>query len=251
MPKIVVNSLKFYNQLKEGAAFTTSSYPNYNLAGAVGERIRAEIIINVSWESITTPLPWVSPADRTAYGNCFTYTVSEKKLERSSGSFRMDGFSVNDEIKLWWGDTNGDSSWYYATIAAMSDTIIYFVTNPITLGNVDLVSGQFYNMQLIGISPLTALIFKYGLVPNDEAFGDYSKVSQNEQAYYTSGIGTGSPRDTTTIEMTKIGNYLDWLNKPITGNINAKCSYVQDVGNYQQFKIVHDFLNIFYYFSHN
>ena len=240
--EIIIDSQKYWNQLKNGSSFgdNLSDYTN-NLVGSIGERIKVETQLSVYCHAITTPTPW----DLSTPGYVlFTYVDALLQLTRNTGDFTNssggDGLSAGDTVSIWHMDTGGVYHGpYNGTIASISATQIIFTSSPIDSGSTPLTDGVRQWMDIVCTSWLTALIFKFGLIGNNETFNDYSKVSLNEQCYYGSGIGADNGsgvRLTTDVTLQRLGNYNDWISG------SAKISYVSTTGNCQKFKITHEFI---------
>jgi len=128
---------------------------------------------------------------------------------------------------------------------AVTNCTVSFVdgnTMVITLSIPYVLPAGIIGIRIEAKSPLTGLNYKFGLIDNNENFNTISKVSGNDQGYYSGSIGLGSPRDTSFQTMTPLGSYRDW----ITGSARAR--YVSNPDTYvQRFEIEHEFLVVPYY----
>lgn len=214
--EIKISNQKYYNQLKNDDDFLANlGVYTPNLAGTVGERIRLTFDVDINWYFYPTA------------SNTLTVSSAGTVLTRQVGSWIKDGFSAGDTFQL------GIPAIGTGTITAVSDLEINCTTSsPIP----DAVYSS-YEI-LFGTNILTALIFKFGLIGNDENFTIASKVSGNDQAYSAAGINP------TPVNFTRLGNYKDWIT---CENGNQKVNFVSQIINWQKFHIETDILiNPFY-----
>jgi hypothetical protein len=225
--EILVNSIKFHNQLKAGIGFSTLTDPTDNLAANVGEVIKVIMEVDIRWY-------FSANVSNTIYA--VNGTAPALMLTRQTGSFIADGFCPGDTLDIYDSTVSVSAT---ATITSVNDLVMSVA---ITTGA--LPDNTYSDLIIAGTTPLTALLYKFGLIGNTETFNDISKVSENEQVAYAAGIGTGSPRSTGTINMHKLGNFKDWLTyiNSVTGDVNATVAYVSTSGMWQRFKIIHTFV---------
>jgi len=230
--EIIVNSCEFYNQLKSGQGFTSPTDPTNNLVGSVGERIKLVMEIGVAWYFRCSDANQLIVVNGVAPAITFT---------RQAGSWLTDGFYVGDNVSI-----NGYIDF---TINTITDTTI---NATITAGT--MVDGTYTNSSIVvtGVTSLTALIYKFGLIGNSDIFTYASKISGNDQIYYAAGISpAGSPPP--TVNMLALGNYEDWVSGKGDSITNASATVEYEsqslISNiiWQYFKIVHYFIiNPFY-----
>jgi hypothetical protein len=225
--EILVNSIKFYDQLKSGAGFGSLADPTDNLASNIGEPIRVVMEVDIRWYFSANVSNTILAVNGTA---------PALMLTRQTGSFVTDGFCPGDTLDIY---DSTVSVWAIATITAVNDLVMNV--------NVDtgaIPDATYDDFIIAGTTPLTALLYKFGLIGNTETFNCISKVSENEQVAYASGIGTGSPRSTGNIEMHRLGNFKDWISykNNVNDDILATISYVSTSGMWQRFKITHTFI---------
>lgn len=219
-------SSKFFNKFINGGGFTANPTEfTTNLAGLIGEEIKLTQTINVGWLAV---------ADNS---DTWYFDAGQLYIERPTGNWFTDGFSVGDTWLLSQGYTLNRIAPVIAegTITAISnDGKRIYIT--IIAGGIP---QNVTDHALYGTTPLTALIYKFGLPENDDTFDFESKVSENDQVYYGSDIGFdtgGGVRDLNFVDMIPQGLYKDW----VTGTMKVK--YVQDVVFEQQFEIEHTFM---------
>lgn len=231
---ISIVSNKFYNQFKNNFDFSTNltDYTT-NLAGVVMEKIKVIRQLDVDWRSDSSK------------ANSFTSSGTATKLTRVNGSFIDDGFSIGDHVAMTYIDSTG--AWhgtYEFDILSINDLVMTTTTIQIPSGAV-LVDGAYTIMTLYGRTPLTALIYSFGLIENSENFNIVSKVSGNDQSYYGSSIGYdtgGGVRSTSWVNLSTLGTYQDW----VTGT--ARIRYLNNPdANTQRFEIEHTFIINPYY----
>ena len=103
------------------------------------------------------------------------------QINKTSGTW--DGFSVGDTFYMTWTDDFGahDAN---GTITSLSGTTMIATG---VLPDSSLVGFINSSVEITGTSPLTASVYKFGLVGNSESFSVESKVSENDQGYYGNG----------------------------------------------------------------
>jgi len=220
-----ITSQKFYSQYRNGE--TWSSLPNdstYYLIGTVGEKLRTEININISWGTDANG----SPNDG--------FVVDGNTVTRQAGDFLAEGFNVGDTILLYWGsDTVSSPTYSGVTVTYVDSTTM--ITNTLMSAN----PLQLSLIWIKGTSNLEGCLFKYGLIENAEATNYDSKIDGNEQAYTVQGIVTSGTADT----MTPISNssVKSWQN----GNVTCQFIGTTTNGTVKQYQIIHDFYILPYY----
>ena len=213
---INVISRKFWNQSKNGKLFNEniSDFTDY-LLGTIGEKIKAEITIDVYWKS--KGQQYVD--EWSAVISAGTGTVI-----RQVGSFVDDGFSVGDTI-YWtdsvWGTGTG-------TISAVNDLNMIFTS---ATGTIDDSLGLHYSMYIWGTTSLTSIIFNFNLIENNSADTFVSAVDGNTIKYAGSGLSA------TNTLLTSQGTLISWKDD---GTVNVKTG-TSGIANYQRFIITHEF----------
>jgi hypothetical protein len=220
--EVIVSSSKFFNQIKNGADFSQNTGDfTFNLAGCVGEKIKCETIIDTRWFAQATDF------------NQFTIDEVSGRVTRQSGIWADDGIATGDST-----DFDNTPHWFINSVS-----ILFVNGNILYVDPADVVGkgGSYTGLAIRGKTPIRGMIYSFNLIENSENFNTFSKVTGNEQAFYASDIGAGSPRSTTPVNMTQAGNYRDW----VSGSI--KVSYVSTTGYFQKFKIEHEFILLPYY----
>ena len=221
---VVAREVKFFNEYKNDVGFgaNTSDF-TLNLTGSVMENVKMTAFIEVNWNaSVSANNPW--SADTVA-----------GKITRTVGTWQSDGFTIGDNCD--WGE-NGIVVANITIDAISPDGLtLYYTLNSGAITDTN-------NAGLIGMSDLTASVYKFGLLENQESFNVESKVSGNDQGYYsgTIGIDGGGGRDTTFQTMIKLGSPQDWQ----TGSM--KIRYVDNPSlDVQRFEVEHEFTIVPWY----
>lgn len=226
--EIIVNNREFKNQYDNGQTYGDNpSEFTVNLAGSVMEKIEATNQFDISWYFQATSS---NPIDYEDLGS------DEFKYRKANGgSFIDDGFSIGDTLQ-WSFPSGGSTTTRQGTVDNITPTWIYITyTTPTTLTPA---VGQSTGSLFQGTSDLTSLIYNFGLIQNTENFNTISKVSSNDQAYYSTGITEGGG----TVPMIKQFQYGDW----VTGS--ATVERVANPSTFvQRFIVVHEFIINPYY----
>jgi len=229
MPVEILNQ-KFFNQFKNDTDFTanTGDFTN-NLAGSVMENIQYNYEVEIEWFS------------NASQSNAWNI-IGGNKIVQTSGNFRLDGFSAGDECDFIAGFSTTPVVEVNITVDSISEdgkTMVFTI-------NSGAFTDTFYlDAGVRGLTPLTALKYKFGLVGNSENFNIESKVSENDQGYYGANIGFdtgGGARDTNFVDLLVTGQYQDWK----TGSMKVR--YVNNPTTYvQRFEVEHEFMIVPYY----
>ena len=231
---------KVFSQFKNGETFT-SNITDFtpNLVGSVMEKIKIVSNFSIQWGFY-----YAAPEfDPNKVELRVRFDSDKLTIERmDGGSFIEDGFYQDQKITL--RAANDVFSNVY------NDKSIISVSNSFIVIDMDGVSS-FPSTPVIyviyGMEELTALVYSFGLIENDESVNFVSKVSGNDQGYYGGNIGEliGGVRSTSFVNLIALGQYNDW----VTGS--AKCRYVgQAKGIYdisgifsaQLYEIEHEFI---------
>lgn len=237
MPSFIrVTDQKFYAQLNNGNSFSLNpSDFSRELKGGVTEKLRAEFDVEVTWY---TELNSFSVYTNNAAGFI--------RVEFNGNDFFNDGFSVGDQVKISLPSAGAPPNTYYTgDIQSITDGEVEII-NAVLQAGTAFTDGYVSNLSngfLTGLTPLTALKYKFGLIENDEPINFLSKLTNTEQIILIDGIDHGSPL--TFSDGVSFGNNKAW----VTGT--ASCAYVgtnldkdrnvpQLTG--QTFRIRHDFV---------
>jgi hypothetical protein len=226
---------KFYAKLNNGNDFTINDTTDFarHLKGGITEEIKAVFNVQVEWSS-----------SLLSYDLLYDDVASTLRIVKSGLDFKRDGFSIGDSVKFSinspYADIEGD-------VTSLS-------VGEITLNNVSIIAGTLaigWSREvsensadpLTGLTSLTSLKYKFGLIENDEAINFLSKLTNTEQIYLIDNIDHGVPL--TFSAGISQGNNKAW----VTGS--AQCAFVGLVpdGDYnrpqdttQEFQIEHTFI---------
>jgi hypothetical protein len=173
---------KFYNQFNNGDNYNlnTSDYTT-NLNGAVGENIKVIQKVKVSWLSSTSAIN--------------EFSINGNTLTQQNGDFTQDGFVLGDIIDIW--DTSVPSA------IVQDRTIVSISALQIEFDGASAGTNTYTDAKVYGKTFLKSLVFKYGLIENNEGTNFISKIDTvAENRFYASGIGVdtgGGVRDTSPI----------------------------------------------------
>jgi hypothetical protein len=230
--QLLIRDQKFFNEFKNDVGFVSNlSDFTTNLTGSVMENIKVVMLLDIEWKSVS------SDSDR------FDVDATALTITRTgSGSWLDEGFSVGDTFNLINTFSVTPVFIFKGQIGSISDSIIVFTT----ISGTPLTTTTGYGDAAVrGLTPLTASIYKFGLLENNESFNIQSKVSLNDQGYYGGNIGFdtgGGVRDTNFVTLQRLGQYEDWR----TGSVKVR--YVSDPSFYvQRFEIEHEFTIVPYY----
>jgi hypothetical protein len=200
------------------------------------DNVKVVMEVDVSWisKSKDDPGEWTFQ-----YLGSNQYRV--RKGTASPNGFGNDGFALNDTFQ-WVQNTPATFS-IVCTVTSLTATWMYFTGASAPWTPLDETRND--NSVFYGYTPLTASIYKFGLVDNNGNYNITSKVSGNDQAYYGSNIGFdtgGGVRDTNFVTLQRLGNYEDWR----TGEMRVR--YINNPTAYvQRFEIEHEFTIVPYY----
>lgn len=233
MPQVKnIISEKYFNKFINDEDFNsnTSDFTN-NLVGNTGIEIKAEITLSLEWFAAASSFD--------------EFNLQSDRVKRNAGSFKADGFNVGDvfDFRLNY-NTASESTDFTGTISGISAdgrTLFFTTGGTPTLNTYDNVAIR--ALMTDSANYLTALIYKFGLIENQEELNFNSKVSDNEQIYYAVNVGEDSGgRLTNEITGVAQGSYMDW----VTGSLTAQ--YFDTGNDYEQgFIIRHEFVINPYY----
>tara|TARA_R110000796_G_scaffold78436_2_gene174883 strand:+ start:3217 stop:5685 length:2469 start_codon:yes stop_codon:yes gene_type:complete len=222
---VSVVSQKWFNEYKNDVGFASnpSDYA-LNFTGSVMEKVKVVTQIDIRWNRSSSASE-IWGAD-TSLGT----------ITKNTGSWLTDGFSVGDYCA--WLQNGVITAYITITAISQGGLEIYYnlESGSITDSN---------NAALIGLTPLEALVYEFGINTTGESYNNLSKISNNSQGYYSGTIGLdigGGIRDTTFQQLQKLGVFDDW----ITGT--AKARFLSNpTYDIQRFEIEHEFMINPYY----
>lgn len=238
--EVNIISSKFYKQWINDTDFSvdTSNYCD-NLAGLVMQKIKLVQQIKIQWSSRMLAAQ-NEPSNMQWSVTQVSSTIMT--IDRGDGgSFLTDGFNNNDTIRITSCSTTG------STFQTFNDGIVSELTAThmkITfLSATAVMQNNIFWWWINGITPLTSLVYNFGLIENNENYNDLSKATDESQGWYSLGtIGDNgvSGRETTVVQMEGLGVSNAWENG------NATVSYVDDDDSFtlfwQIFEIEHTFI---------
>jgi hypothetical protein len=229
---ILVTNTKYFTEYKNDVGFVSNlgDFAN-NLQGSVMENVKLVRELNINWFAKS------STSDRFAVDTALNVIT-----RKGSGNFLNDGASVGDIFDFTNQVSTSPTIIFEGQVQSISATqIVYTVLSGSPVND----PNGYGDAEIRFKTPLTALVYKFGLIDNTESFNVISKVSGNEQGYYGSNIGFdtgGGVRDTNFVTLSRLGQYEDWR----TGTVKARFS--QQVNDYiQKFEIEHEFTILPYY----
>lgn len=228
--EIIPNSTKFFTQYRNGNNFTDNpSDFTPNLAAEVGERSQIVQEIDINWgfqATVNDTVDW-----EFLGGTTFRF----KKT--NGGTFLDDGFVANDELN-WSFESGGTTFDVDGDVTNQSQTWMTVVMASVPTPLVGVNSQTSGSSLFRGFTDLTALIYKFGLIENQESFNTISKVTNHDQSYFCSGLSLGGG----PVTFIPQGTYKDWQ----TGS--GSCERLANPSTYvQRFEIKHDFIVSPYY----
>jgi len=222
---VTVANQKWFNEYKNGVGFASNpSDFALNLNGSIMEKVKVVTQIDVRWNgSVTASEFW--NAD-----------VLLSTITKNTGSWVTDGFSVGDYCA--WSQNGVVTAYITIDAISQSELEIYYTLNSGSITDSS-------NAALIGLTPLEALVYEFGLNATGESYNNISKISQNTQGYYGSGIGFdtgGGVRSTAFVPLQKSGVFKDWITGSAKARFLSNPSY-----DIQRFEIEHEFMINPYY----
>jgi len=231
---VQVSNVKFYKQWVNGSSFA-SDLTNFtqNLAGNVMQKIKVIQDIDISWLSEHT-----APNRDSAYIQWLITNPSATTINiirSDGGNFITDGFNAGDTITLILYQTSSSTTYTGTLTTITTDTVLLTFS-----GASPVISGT--NMvEMYGTTPLTALIYNFGLIENNGNYETLNLVTNESQGFYsTSEIGSGSPRSTAFVDMEGLGIPNSWESG------SAKVKFVSASATAQKFQIEHTFIIPFF-----
>jgi len=236
---VQVISSKYYKQWVNGADFSanTGDY-TLNLAGSVMQKIKLVQQISISWSTLYDAPNRDSALSQFYFSQPAATTL---KIERADGgSFINDGFNVGDNVQAELSTTSTTDIYDGGTISVLSATEMTIINTDTTA-----IASGINRVNIYGQTPLTSLIYNYGLIENNDNYNNLSKINSESQGWYSLdevGAAGMSGRDTTMIEMAGLGVSKAWQNG------SCYVGFVSETDYQQTFEIEHEF--IIPYFSY-
>jgi len=218
---VIVTSSKFFSQIKNGSTFAsnTGDY-TVNLVGSVFEKLKLVKTVEVSWFS--------QPSSSDQF-----YFVAAGQVVRGFGSFLDDGFSPGDTFHFNDVLVGSATTFFTGTVTAISSDglTMYYTVNTGT----DQTGNNFSAPACFrGTTVLKSLLYKFGLIENDEATNYINKATNKEQAYTFENL-------TVSTAGLPVGGINVWE----AGSITCSTGVITST-YYQTFTIEHIFLNPYY-----
>jgi len=227
-----VTSQKFYNQFKNGETFSVN-LADYtpNLTGSIMENVQYVQEVDISWGSSASA---ANPFTIVRADPIFTFT-------QASGNWLNDGWGVGDtgDITFFDNTTAGLKTYPFTVVSVDGTTLVLNIPAFLPAD-----SAAALPIDLQGTTPLTASVYKFGLIENADPFAIQSLVSGNDQGYYSGSIGLPAvgPRSTAFQTGQRLGQYEDWR----TGGMEFR--YVSNPTPYiQRYEIKHEFTIVPFY----
>lgn len=207
--EIRITDQKFFAKLNNGDTFSLNpSDFSRHLKGGVLEEIKAVFNVQVEWFS-----------GLLSYDMLYDDLANTLRIRKTGLDFKKDGFSVGDSVKFSISSPQGN----------IEGDVTSLKVGEITLDNVVIISGTLANGWstkvsevtqdiLTGLTDLTALKYKFGLIENDESVNFLSKLTNTEQIFVIDNIDHGVPLTFST--GVSQSNNKAW----VTGS--AKCAFV-------------------------
>lgn len=238
-----VTDQKFYAQFNNGDTFAlnASDYATH-LKGGVLEDLKAVFTVEIDWTTIVS-----------TYSLLYSTANDTLRLTDNTINWNAEGFAVGDTLKISIPDGTlapGPTK-IRATVTAITggeldmETISFPTGTPLADGVTNFSLEDSY---VTGLTSLTALKYKFGLIENAESFNVLSKLTNTEQVYLYENIDHGSPG--TFVNGVSGGNNKAWVtgtSKVTFLSLVTDRDLVINESTSQEFQIVHEFsINPFY-----
>ena len=237
-----VTERKVFNEFKNGISFSNSpSDFTRNLTGSVMEKVRILTTYDVEVVSILG-----QPNRERLHSSSFDGNVLI--IDKNDGvNWNEDGFFVGQSVYVL-AEGGGSSQ-------VDSDRTILEIRGDVI--EIDMGFSGYPspidppNFKIYLQTPLTALVYNFGLIENDDNYSSISLVTQNSMGYYGVNVGdtggaAGFPlwgRLDTFIDLEKLGKFNDF----VTGNARARFVGGNDTNTNQTFEVEHTLvINPFY-----
>lgn len=231
--EIQILSQKYFKQWNNGDDYSldTTNFVT-NLAGLVMQKIKIIQEIKIKWRS-----KMVAANDDPANMQWVVSQPSSTILEierNDGGDFLKDGFFVNDDVRT----INRSQSLVNQTF---NGGIITLVTKK--LMNISFLSAQptlqsdIKSWVVVGETPLTSLVYNYGLIENNDSFSTNSLITNENQGWYTPSTIPSFPL---SLDMEGLGLPKSWKNGGMT--VSKKSTVTDTFITWQHFQIEHTFI---------
>ena len=225
---VQVSNVKFYKQWVNGSLFA-SDLTNFtqNLAGSVMQKIKVVQDVDIAWETTTQG------------GVEWDVSIAGRFFRKDAGSFNTDGFTVGDTA-LWYENAVYMGNITITSISTDGKTLYY------TLNSGSVTNGD--HPYLVGTTPLTSLIYNFGLIENNGNYETTNLVTNESQGFYSTGEVGGSDgmggRLTTWVDMEGLGIPNSWESG--SARVKFVSSSTGFGTTYQKFQIEHIFIIPFF-----
>lgn len=240
---ILITGNGFYNEYKNGVGFVSNLGDfTKNLTGSVMENVKCFYQLDVSWQFFAgdaNPLPSIIEISPTVL-----------KMSLPMGKkWSNESFAIGDDVLITWTDFSGAQN-NTAQVTSVTANVMVLVWSGLPIiGNLN---GWINNStKIYGTTPLTAMVYKFGL--NDNGIQDVdpqSAVSSNDQGYYGSNIGFdtgGGIRDTNWNTLIRLGQYKGWKTGSMRVKFDSNPATLHGEKISQRFTIEHEFMIVPYY----
>lgn len=196
-----------------------------NLVGNVMRPCQAIINISVSWYANSD--------------NANTWNVKATSIQQAFGSFLEDGFSVGQKFAYIsdWSVDETDPIEFTAIIDTISSDgrLITFsgIVGAVPVNTVEPDAG-IWAVGNATENELTGVLYRFGLIENNEPFNVVSKIAGVDNRYQASSVGVAG--STVPVSMSPQGTVKSW----ITGS--ATVEFVSSSQFSREYKIVHEFI---------
>lgn len=204
----------------------------FNLVANVGERITVTTILEVSWFAEASQVD--------------TWNVGSNFITRASGNFYDDGFFIGCAFRYqtdWKTTPVNEFTANVQNISLDGKTLTFNnIVGSVPIG-FDKTADAIRALTLEPENHLNGLIYKFGIIGNEEAVNYNSKVTDDEQAYYSNEIGVdgGGGRSTALVDLKpQQDSNKSW----VTGSAQAR--FVSSLQYIQTYEIRHEFIIPYY-----
>lgn len=236
---VIVTSQKFLNEYKNDPGFASNPGDTTpNLAMSIMENCKIVRQVDIQWgytSSSNNPLNGITDLG----GGVVSFSLP------SSKTWANEGFAVGDTHLITWQDASGNQN-TTGTVQSISGNVM--IMNSLTLPGPGLNGWINNTTNFRGTNNIESLVYGFGLIDNSATAVDIaSRVSGNDQQYYTDGIGLGGPRSTSFVPMQSKGQYLDWVTGSMKVRFVSNPIVLFGSNVSQRFEIEHEFMINPYY----
>ena len=233
-------SSKYFSEIKNGTSFSLNTGDfGTHLKGTPGERMKAEITVQISWRF-----------DITTYDitNTNTITLQSGSVFADSGG-GGGGFSIGDTANITFRGAPVANHTF--TVVSISSDGKQMVTSGAVLPNGGFGASTYDTLR--GLTPLEGLKYKFNFIGNDDTTTFISILDETTMAYKTDGIRTAFPTPVVstwddTIIGSQTGNHQVSFVQDVSdgGIIDESGGVVVPLDSIQEFKIEHEFIVPYY-----